>query len=180
MLNHTKAVELRKMLQELKGTVQSLEIFMNSIYWGTMKNEPDEQVSDSLEWLGKGIKELLEESHALANWFKDANKSEFPTACTASNTGNQWQAVEQELYAMSEQLELAGNEQHEKADRLYDVANQLHALNLTGETDEMTLKQKQAFFSLVEDDYIFIRAFNEMKQEYKVNTKNKKGNRNGR
>lgn len=163
MLNHTKAVELRKMLQELKGTVQSLEIFMNSIYWGTMKDEPDEQVSDSLEWLGKGVKELLEESHALANWFKDANKSEFPTACTASNTGNQWQAVEQELYTMSEQLELAGNDHHEQADRFYQVANQLHALNLTDETDEITLKQKQAFLSLVEEEFELYKMFEQMK-----------------
>lgn len=164
MLNHTKAVELRKMLQELKETVQSLEIFMNSIYWGTMKDEPDEQVSDSLEWLEKGIKELLDESHALANWFKDANKTDYLTACTpAKTTGDKWARIESELFAMSEQLELAGNEQHQKADDFYHVANQLHALNATGETDEMTLKQKQAFLSLVVEEYELYKQFEQMK-----------------
>lgn len=178
MLTNEKAVTLKMQLEALKETVQSLEIFAHSIYWGTAKAEPDEQaVNDSLEWLGKGIKNLLEETHALANWFKEANKTDYLTACTPAKTkttGELWARIESELFAMSEQLELAGNEQHEKADNFYYVANQLHALNKTGAADTMTQKQKQAFFSLVEKDYFLIASFNRMKQEHDRNRNHSK------
>ena len=77
---------------------------------------------------------------------------------------------------MSEQLELAGNEQHEKANTFYIVANQLHALNATGESDAMTEHQKQAFFEVIADDYLLLQCLNEIRQQSKQHTKrNQKG-----
>lgn len=75
-----------------------------------------------------------------------------------------WQTLENELYAISEQIEIEASTQLEQADHLYYVANQLHALNATGETDEMTERQKRAFLSSVRDELALFKQFNQMRK----------------
>lgn len=180
MLNVQNVAEFMRLIEGIKETVEVLEAYGTKAHWNNSKEQIDEaENTETLLCIEEGIKSLFSQLQAVAKWHKNANNPQNSTACTPTKpnaAGDKWQRLERDLYAMSEQLELAGNEQHEKANSFYFVANQLHALNATGENDAMTEHQKRAFFSVVEEDYILIDCLNKMrpKNQVKHHSKSKK------
>lgn len=158
MLNRTTLIDLSKQLESIKATLHALENQGIKAYHHTRKERPEPaQNAEILDWMGESINALFGQLHALAEWHKDATKHQRPKAIDNRpprfNYGDYWAWLERDLYAISERLELDANSKQERAERFYSVANQLHALNITGDNSELTERQKEAFFSLVESDY---------------------------
>lgn len=180
MLNVQNIAEFMRLVNGMKKTIEVLEDYGIKAHWNNSKEQIDEaENTETLFCMEEGIKSLFSQLQAVTKWHKNANNPQNSTACPqtkANATSDKWQRLERDLYAMSEQLELAGNEQHEKANTFYIVANQLHALNATGESDAMTEHQKRAFFGVIADDYLLLQCLNEIRQQPKQHTKrNQKG-----
>ena len=180
MLNVQNIAEFMHLVNGMKETIEVLEAYGIKVHWNNSKEQIDEdENTETLFCIEESIKSLFSQLQAVTKWHKNANNPQNSTACTptkANAMGDKWQRLERDLYAMSEQLELAGNEQHEKANTFYIVANQLHALNATDENDAMTEHQKWAFFGVIADDYLLLQCLNEIRQQLKQHTKrNQKG-----
>lgn len=170
MLNRTTLINLSKQLETIKATLHALENQGIKAYHYNRKERPEPaQNAEILDWMGESINALFGQLQALAEWHKDATKHQRPKAVDNRpprfNYGDYWAWLERDLYAISERLELEANSKQERAERYYNVANQLHALNITDDNSELTERQKEAFFSLVESDYRTVKFMDSITQQ---------------
>lgn len=69
MLNNNDAVKCRELAKEITNTAQSLTIFSDAMYWGTLKTEPDEadakKIATLTEWTEESIQMLFSQIQEL-------------------------------------------------------------------------------------------------------------------
>lgn len=76
MLNNKDAIKFRELAKELTDTAQSLTIFSDALYWGTLKTEPDEadakKIATLTEWTEESIQVLFLQVKELEQWLATA------------------------------------------------------------------------------------------------------------
>lgn len=102
--------------------------------------------SETLNVISESILALFIEISEIAKWQQIATRETLSKLAQNQTkpSGEDWQAVEAQMYATSETLECEGEKLLEKANTLYHLANQMRALNQAQDSEEVQA-QKAAF-----------------------------------
>lgn len=167
MLNRTHLLDLSRKLQSLKETVEALESYGIKAYWNNKKERPSPaENAETLKWMEETINSLFAQLRQLTEWHRNASKSNpsYKTTTPEYNWGDYWAWLERDLYAISERLVLDADKHQQRTDRYFYVANQLHALNEIDDQGELTQRQKEAYFSMIEGDYKLMKMLERLQQ----------------
>lgn len=149
MLNSQYLERFNPILNHIKATVENLEAYRLNVQCRISANAEanlaeSENIS-TLAGISEGVLSLFAQLSKLALLQQETTgNAAFTLLKQRTNQAQQesWQAIEARLYAVSEALEINANNCQEKAEQLYQLANQMRALN----QDKLaTEAQKKAF-----------------------------------
>lgn len=150
MLNSIYLSSLKPCLFSMRTQLEKLEAHQLNLECRSADNPnadtTEAENSETLNAMSESIFALFIEISELAKWQQVATR-ETAWGLVQNQTkpsGEDWQAVEARLYAISEALECEGEKLLGNADTLYHLASQMRALN-QAEDNEETRAQKAAF-----------------------------------